>query len=168
MKNLKKIILFVLFSAIAFSVSAQEIHKVERPYNPKANAKLDIQNAVKKAKAQGKHVFIQIGGNWCSWCLMLHRFYTQDSEIDSIMNADYVKVMLNYSKENRNFDILSDFGFPQRFGFPVLVILDANGKELHIQNTAYLEEGHGYNKKKFIEFLKNWNTAALDPKNYKR
>lgn len=128
---------------------------------------MDIHKAISIAKAENKHVFVQIGGNWCSWCLMLHKFYTEDSQIDSLMNADYVKVMLNYSKENKNLDILADLGFPQRFGFPVLVILDENGKELIIQNTTYLEEGKGYNKKKFMEFLYLWNKAALNPENYK-
>lgn len=164
MKFLKIFFLQIVLLGFVITANSQE---VEKPYNPESNAKIDIQNAINKAKAENKHVFIQIGGNWCSWCLMLHKFYTEDPQIDSLMNADYVKVMLNYSKENKNLDILADLGFPQRFGFPVLVILDENGKELHIQNTAYLEEGKGYNKKKFIEFLHLWNMAALEPENYK-
>ena len=83
------------------------------------------------------------------------------------MQANYIFQLLNYSKENKNLDILAEFDFPQRFGFPVVIILDANGKRIHTQNTAYLEKDKSYNEKIMIEFLKQWSPAALNPKNYK-
>jgi uncharacterized protein YyaL (SSP411 family) len=135
-------------------------------YNPKADAKADLSKALLEARKENKHVFVQIGGNWCPWCIMMHKFYTSDKQIDSIMRADYVRLMVNYSRENKNMDLMERFGFPQRFGFPVIVILDSTGKVLHIQNTEYLEQGHGYNKKRFVEFLKNWSVEALEPKQY--
>ena len=36
-------------------------------YNPTADAQTEIQKAVAQAKAEGKNVFIQVGGNWCPW-----------------------------------------------------------------------------------------------------
>ncbi len=140
----------------------------DKPYDPSADAKQQIADAVTKAKREGKHVFLQIGGNWCSWCLMMHKFYTTDQKIDSVMKANYVVEMINYSKENRNREVLQKLGFPQRFGFPVIVILDTEGNRIHTQNTVCLEQGHGYSEKRFLEFLKNWSPAALDPANYKK
>ena len=139
-----------------------------KPYDPSRDAKQQIAAATEKAKKEGKHVFLQIGGNWCSWCLMMHNFYTTNPKVDSLMQADYVVEMINYSKENRNNDILAELGFPQRFGFPVIVILDSNGKRIHTQNTVCLEEGRGYSQKRFLEFLNNWSPSALDPQHYKR
>lgn len=147
-------------------MSVGNAQQKKMPYNPKADAKLEVKNAIIKAKTENKHVFIQVGGNWCSWCLMLHKFYSEDAQIDSIMKADYVRVMLNYSRSNKNLDILSAYGFPQRFGFPVILILNDKGELLHTQNTVYLEKDKGYDKKKFISFLKAWNKAALNPDNY--
>ena len=63
--------------------------------------------------------------------------------------------MVNYSKENKNLAEMKKLEFPQRFGFPVFVILDSNGKRIHTQNSSYLEEGDGYSKKKVIDFLTN-------------
>ncbi len=160
-----KTILTIILSLTITLVSAQNSNK---PYDPQRDAKQQIAQAVTKAKEEGKHVFLQIGGNWCSWCLMMHNFYTTNTKVDSLMQADYVTEMINYSKENRNSEILQEFGFPQRFGFPVIVILDANGNQIHTQNTVCLEEGHGYSEKHFLEFLKNWSPAALDPANYKK
>ena len=167
MKNmLKKILITLLYVSSLTTIIAQtEKLKI---YNPEANAQKEIKEAISKAKAEGKHVFIQVGGNWCSWCVMLHKFYTTESQVDSVMNANYVVYLLNYSKENKNLDVLADLGYPQRFGFPVIVILDAEGKKLHTQNSVYLEEGRGYNKKNFMEFLYNWTPKAVNPESYKK
>jgi thioredoxin-related protein len=135
-------------------------------YNPARDAIKQIDSALTIAKSQKKHVFIQVGGNWCSWCILFHKFYTTDFQLDSALSASYVVVHLNYSQENKNLEILKKLEFPQRFGFPVLVILDSNGKRLHTQNTSYLEEGRGYNKEKVMDFLKAWSPQALDPNNY--
>lgn len=75
-------------------------------------------------------------------------------------------VLLNYSRENKNSEILTELDFPQRFGFPVFVILDSEGNRIHTQNSAYLEAGEGYDDKKVLQFLKHWTPAALDPENY--
>lgn len=83
------------------------------------------------------------------------------------MQANYVFTLLNHSKENRNYDVLASLDYPQRFGFPVILILDANGKLIHTQNSAYLEKDKSYDEKKMIGFLQNWSPAALDPANYK-
>jgi hypothetical protein len=50
---------------------------------------------------------------------------------------------------------------PQRFGFPVLVVLNSNGQRIHTQDSGLLESGDGYDPKKVIGFLKNWTPAAL-------
>ncbi|MBM3435269.1 MAG: thioredoxin family protein [Bacteroidetes bacterium] len=135
-------------------------------YNPNADAGADIMIAVEKAGQEGKHVLLQVGGNWCPWCLRFHKFVHEDIQIDSLLKSDYVFQLVNYSKENKNTNILADLGYPQRFGFPVLIILDGKGNRLHTQNSAYLEKEKSYDKEKIIEFLKHWSPAALNPENY--
>lgn len=153
----------MLISAFAFS---QDLSKF-RLYDPAANAEAGIAEAVKKAKAANKHVFIQVGGNWCIWCARFNELVTKDSTLDSLVNADYVVYHLNYSKENKNEALLTKYGFPQRFGFPVFLVLDGQGKLLHTQNSGYLEQGKGYNRESVIGFFKDWSPAALDPAQYK-
>jgi uncharacterized protein YyaL (SSP411 family) len=130
-------------------------------YNPNANAREDIAIAVKQAKAENKQVLLQIGGNWCPWCIKLDGFMAQDPQIDSLLKADYVRVMVNYSKENKNMEIMKMLGNPQRFGFPVLVILDRDGIRLHTQDSWYLEKDKYYDKEKLMHFLMMWNVAAV-------
>ena len=136
-------------------------------YDPSANVKKDIAVALAKAKKEGKHVLIQVGGNWCSWCYRFHNMVEKDTALNRIENQNYVVYHLNYSKENKNLDYLKTLGFPQRFGFPVFVILDANGNRLHTQDSSLLEEGKGYNAEKVKNFFQAWSPAALNEKNYK-
>ncbi|WP_258539334.1 thioredoxin family protein [Chitinophaga oryzae] len=166
MKKMVWALLLGLFFALpAIDVQAQT-HDLEHIYNPAADAKADIAAAVKKASQEKKHVLIQVGGNWCIWCKRLYKFVEDDAALKAAMNKDYVVYHLNYSKENKNLPILKELGFPQRFGFPVLVVLDSKGNRLHTQNTGLLESADSYDNKKLAEFFKQWSPAALLPSNY--
>jgi thioredoxin-related protein len=146
-------------------LQAQEKKKVNL-YHPLENADSAMAVVQSKALNEGKQILVQIGGNWCSWCIEFNRFTTTDKQMDSILNADFVVYHLNYSKENLNKKMLEKFGFPQRFGFPVFIVIDSAGKLLHTQNSSYLEKDKSYSKEKVIEFLEHWNKKALDPKEY--
>lgn len=164
MKTLLKIILSLcLVSGLSYG---QEVKN--KLYNPQADVKADISKAVAMADSTAKHVFIQIGGNWCKWCIRFNKFCKEDHEINSLMQSSYVVVHLNYSPENKNLEILKTLDYPQRFGFPVLVILDNKGKRIHTQDTALLESGDGYDRKKVMNFLKNWSPFALNLKNFEK
>ncbi len=158
--------IFALIFTVLLSLNSYAQGEKVKIYNPEANASKQLDSALKVAKQQKKHVFIQIGGNWCSWCVMLHKFYNTEFQVDSAIKANYVVVLLNYSQENKNLETLKKLEFPQRFGFPALVILNSDGKRLHTQNTAYLEKGRGYDKDKVLDFLKAWSPAALEPNLY--
>jgi len=153
----------ILTLSILFCKAGDTVHL----YNPTANATEEIAKAVKLAKKENKFVLIQAGGNWCSWCLRFNKFVTDDPQLDSIVKASFVVYHLNYSKENLNKEVFAKYGYPQRFGFPVFIILNGDGSRLNTQNSGYLEEGKGYNKDKVFEFFKNWAPAALDAKSYK-
>ncbi len=151
---------------LVFSASSQDMTKFKL-YDPAANAKKDIEAATKEAKESGKHVMIQIGGNWCIWCARFNDFVNKDASLDSLVKANYVTYHLNYSKENKNIDLLEKYEFPQRFGFPVFLILNEKGELLHTQTSWYLEAGKGYDKEKVTAFFNDWGKKAFDPAQYK-
>jgi len=163
---MKKSILLLSFIVAAVVTQAQDLSKFNL-YKPEENAEKETAKAIKEAKAEGKHVFIQIGGNWCIWCMRFNNFVTENKSIDSLVKANYVEYHLNWSKENTNSKILAKYGFPQRFGFPVFLILDGKGKLLHTQNSGYLESGKSYDEEKVKGFFLDWTRGALDPAQYK-
>lgn len=160
---MKKFILSTVCLLICTASFAQE----KKLYDPAADAEKDIAAAVKKAKAANKYVLLQGGGNWCSWCVEFARFVKADAQLDSAMNAGFVWYHLNMSKENKNEKTFAKYGYPQRFGYPVFIILDGEGNRIHTQNSAYLEDGKkSYDKEKVLDFLANWSPSALNPANY--
>jgi hypothetical protein len=48
------------------------------------------------------------------------------------------------------------YGKPTQHGLPVLVVLDAEGKQLVTQDTGKLEEGDHHNPRKVLAFLDEW------------
>jgi thioredoxin-related protein len=164
---MKKLFAVILVSFIGINAYSQDMTKFKL-YSPEENAEQGIADAVKLAKKEHKQVFIQIGGNWCIWCARFHEFTTNDPSIDSLIKANYVVYHLNYSKENDNSKLLEKYRFPQRFGFPVFLVLDEKGELIHTQNSEYLEEGKSYSRNKVMEFLSSWTVSALDPKQYKK
>ncbi|MFN5347059.1 MAG: thioredoxin family protein [Bacteroidota bacterium] len=160
---MKKLILFFLI-ALSLDSFAQD----SLIYHPELNAAEQIKSAKLKASAENKHVLLMIGGNWCKWCRMFNKFVTTDTQLDSAMNKNFVVEHINYSKENKNEDVLKSLQFPQRFGYPVFVILNSKGELIHTQNSAYLEKGEGYSKEIVMDFFHQWRKDALDEKNYKK
>ncbi len=136
-------------------------------YNPSANVTKDVEKALGRAKMEKKNVLIQIGGNWCVWCYRFNAFVQTDSLLKRLLNDNYILYHLNYSKENKNLGFLKKLGYPQRFGFPVLVVLDTMGKPIHTQDSALLEKGNGYDEEKVKSFLRNWAPGAFDEMLYK-
>lgn len=172
LNNMKKLSLIVLALIATASVALAQDTKEEKKdsvtiYNPKADAQAEINAAVKRAKGAGKNVFIQVGGNWCIWCIRFHDLVNATPELKKYLTDHYEVVLVNYSPENKNTKVLAGLGNPGRFGYPVFLILDGNGKVLHIQNSGYLEEGKGHSVKLITDFLKGWTVDAADPKHTK-
>ncbi len=138
----------------------EEKAKLPKPYNTKADAQTDINNLLVKAKVENKNIMIQAGGNWCIWCLRFNNFVQTTPELKEIVEDNYMYYHLNWSPENKNEKIFAQYGNPgEKFGYPVFIILDKNGKVIHIQDTAVLEEGNGYSVDKVKEFFNRWKKA---------
>lgn len=107
-----------LLAAVTFFVF-QGLHAQEKlpVYDTAANAQADLQQALQQAQLENRHVLVQVGGNWCPWCIRLHDFFKSTPVIDSILNSDYILVHVNFSKENKNPEVMEQLSYPQRFGF---------------------------------------------------
>ena len=167
---MKKGFLLILWAALLLPVwgqvsPAQDLNKhkdLPKIYDEKADAMSQIDRALEEARESGRFVICQVGGNWCPWCLRFAKFITEDEEIANVVKENFVYIHVNTSKANKNEEALRRLGNPGRFGYPVLVILDDDGRVMHIQNSSYLEEGKSYNHKKVLEFFLNWTRKAIE------
>ena len=88
---------------------------------------------------------------------ILARKIDEVEELKEIVDANYLYYHLNYSPENKNEKVFAKYDNPgAKFGYPVFVVLDQNGKMIHTQDSAVLEEGKGYSKEKVKAFFEKW------------
>ena len=156
---MKKLLLFLILSlGLTCGIQAQ----APKVYDEGIDAMEQIQKAVEEARASGRYVMCQVGGNWCPWCLRFADFAAKDSVIAPLMEENYVYIHVNYSKQNKNIEAMRFLGNPGRFGYPVFVVLNEKGEPIHIQESESLEEGKGYSRKKVEKFLRLWNKKAVE------
>ena len=157
--------LFTLVLALAcLGVNAQTA--LPKVYNESIDPLKQIEQTVSKASKNKKNIIVQLGGNWCIWCLRFADFITKDADIKTAIDKDYEYIHVNIPRR----------GTPQyeaaaplqkrlnnagRFGYPVLVVLSPSGKVLHIQDSSFLESGNSYDQAKVLRFLKNWTPEAV-------
>ena len=149
--------LFFLLLIMALPAAANDSTRL---YNPRANAEKDVTLLLEKAKRENKRLLLQIGGNWCLMCYRLNAFIQTDSTLKNLVAENFISYHLNYSPENKNSAYLAKLGNPQRYGFPVLVVLSADGKPLHTQNMSLMLKGNGYDYNKLKTFLQHWRSEA--------
>lgn len=140
-------------------------------YDPQLDGMAQVNQAVEMASEDGKHVLIQIGGEWCVWCHRMDEALEKHDGCLQEIRDHFVYIHLNYSDENKNRPTMQRLGFPQRFGFPVWVILDDKGTHIHTQELGPMLTKSGdswrVDPEKALGILKQWNPAALDPETYK-
>ena len=121
------------------------------------DAAADVRTAVGLAKAQGKQVLVDVGGEWCIWCHILDKFIATHAPVKRLVDENYVVVKVNYSPQTRNEAVLSQW--PRIKGSPHLFVLDAQGRLVHSQDTGELEAGKDYDEAKVIAFLEKHRRA---------
>ena len=162
-----KLILSLLGLCFALTIDAQ--NGLKKVYDEDINPIEQIDEAVLKAKTEGKFVICQVGGNWCPWCLRFADFITKDTTISNVIDESFVYIHVNYNPRKSEGEekvqlakaMLKRLDNPARFGFPVFVVLDEEGRVIHTQDSSFLEEGQGYDKEKVLRFFKNWTPKAV-------
>lgn len=168
--NMKKIILALCAAVLAVTAQAQTALK--KVYNEEINPLEQIDQAIGKAKAEGKFVVCQVGGNWCPWCLRFADFISKDTTISKVIDENFEYIHVNYNPRKSESEekqlqakaLMERLNNCGRFGFPVFVIIDNEGKLIHIQDSSFLEEGQGYNQEKVLRFFQNWTPESVKGK----
>jgi thioredoxin-related protein len=123
-------------------------------YDPKRNAAEDIQDAIKEAQRTNKRILLEVGGEWCSWCHTLDRFFDANPDLLVLREKNFITVKINFSEENENKEVLSRYdAIP---GYPHIFVLDSDGKFLLSQGTSVLESGKSYDLERLTAFLTKW------------
>lgn len=131
------------------------VHAADKPFDPTRDAAADLAAAQKQARAEHKLILLDVGGNWCSWCIIFDRLSHDDAKLHSILDKKYIVLHINMSKENENTAFLSRY--PKIPGYPHFFLLDARGNLILSQGTEIFERTHksadGYDPDMLTEFF---------------
>jgi thioredoxin-related protein len=151
-------------------------------YNPKADAKANIEAAIKIAKFERMRVLVVFGGNRCGSCYKLYDLFKDNKEIATILRSQFLQVLVDVDTQQKVFDQYVNKSEPpnksqpqnksQPPGLPFLTVLDSDGKVLVNQEasafatgaieTGKSEAGPEDDPQKVKAFLEKWSLPALD------
>jgi len=102
----------------------------------------DYKAALVQAKSQNKLVLLDFtGSDWCGYCKLLDKEVFTQPAFNDFANKNYILVTIDFPHQKPLSDDLKqqNDGLGKQFGiqgFPTLIVLDADGKELGRQ-TGY-------------------------------
>lgn len=91
-------------------------------------------NALRKAKAERKYIFVDAYATWCGPCRQLKNTTFKDSKAADFFNKNFVNLSLDMEK-GEGADLASKWGVQE---YPTLLILDENGKVL-FRSIGYVD-----------------------------
>ena len=104
------------------------------PYDEKANADRQVALAKARARATGKRLLIDLGGNWCPDCRVLAGVF-ELPEIKAFLGRHYEVVTVDIGRLDKNGQIARHYGVRNVEGVPALLIVDPKTDKL-------LNDGH--------------------------
>ena len=98
----------------------------------------------------GKRILLEFGGEWCSWCHILDKYFRDNPTVTTLRDRHYVtsKSTTTRRTRTRQFSCVTLIR-----GYPHFFVLDSDGKFLHSQDTYKLEEGEGYSSSRLTAIL---------------
>jgi hypothetical protein len=127
-------------------------------YNPQANAKLEIKEALEHAAREHKNVILVFGGNWCYDCHVLDLAF-HHPDVEPTLKAHYIVVHVDIGEYDKNLDLADQYQIPLKKGVPALAVLAPDGKLLYSQRGGEFEAARSLAPEDVITFLKKWQPA---------
>jgi len=125
-------------------------------YNKDADAKVEIKEAVAKAKKDHQRVILVFGGNWCYDCHVLDQAFHQ-TDVAPLLEKNFRVVHVDIGDDGKkNNDVAAEYQVPLAKGVPALAILDPDGKLLYSQKNGEWEAARALDPDDVITFLNKW------------
>ena len=130
------------------------------PYAEGADAKAAVADAFTRAKASGKRVLIDFGGNWCPDCRILAGVMALP-EMKSFIAAHYETVTVDVGRFDKNLDIVQSFGIEKLKGVPTVVVAEPDGKPINVTNSGELSDARTMTPQALANWLAKWTEPAV-------
>jgi len=135
---------FVLALALCLSgctttaIAAEDAHKAAhdepRPYDPAADAEIDINHTLLAAKEEGKLGLLVFGANWCHDSRGLAAHF-EKPRFQTLLRSHYKMTYVDVGQKNRNIDLARKFGVENIVGTPTVFVTDSDGNVLNLDTA---------------------------------
>ncbi len=129
-------------------------------YTPSLDGSRQIDEAIAKVRGTGKYILVQVGGDWCPWCIRLANTIVADRELREAMERNFEWIHVYYGEENWNQEAMQRLREPNKNGFPVLVLLDNGGNYVNTFTSDAFAGNDGFDRAKLLNFLTTANSAS--------
>jgi len=130
---------------------AQAVVAANLPYDEKADAKVDLQQALSQAKASNKQVLLVFGANWCPDCRELDKALHGSSA--PLINGKFVLIKVDVGNFDKNLDVAQSYGNPIKKGIPAAVVLGADNKILYSTKAGELADARHMGENGIYDFF---------------
>ena len=125
------------------------------PYDESVDADAALAATIARAKANGKRVLIDLGGNWCTDCRILAAVM-ELPELKTFVAKHYEVVVVDVGRMTRNLQIPSRYGVTKLVGVPTVLIVEPSGKLINATNSADLADARSMNPQGIADWLARW------------
>ena len=155
--------LTIAMTSAAFAQQPQQqdppFHPNPRLYNPFADAKAEIAEAIKQAKQDHKRILLVFGGNWCLDCHVLDYRFHQNA-IRPLVENNFHVVHVDIEQYDKNLDLAKEYKTNLKGGVPAVAVLSSIGKLLWSQNNKEFEKASQLDPSVIVAFLNKWKPSA--------
>lgn len=151
-------LLALLILSLSPIVTANELPPYSRAYSPARDPFVDGRAAISLARQTQRRVLIELGGDWCRWCIVLDRFLAANAQVRQQLHRHFVVLKVNVSDANDNAAFLA--GLPPNQGYPHIFVADRDGSIIHSQDTARFLVNGQYSPQRVLAFIQRWRLPA--------
>jgi thioredoxin 1 len=124
-------------------------------YPAGADAKQEIDEALRRAVAEKKRVLLVFGANWCYDCHVLDRAL-HEGPAGRVLKESFLLVHVDIGEGDKNLDLVKQYKTTLDKGVPVVVVLNRNGGLLYGSDDGEFESARTMMKKDLLAFLLHW------------
>ena len=128
-------------------------------YHDDADAKKEIEEALKSTGPTKKRVLLIFGANWCYDCHVLNEALHQ-GEAGKIVSEKFLLVHVDIGEGEKNLDLVKLYKIPLEKGVPALAVLERDGHLLYSSGQGEFEAARRMMKRDLIQFLRHWQTKT--------
>ena len=147
----------VVLVGLAALLAAFAVQAAAAIYPEIGRAQADTEAGLKEAAKTNRRVLIDFGGNWCTDCIVLDRYF-HAPENAALLDKNYVLVHVNVGDKGitDNFAIAERYGIPLNKGVPALAVLEPDGRVVFAQKQGEFEAMRKMDPTSVGEFLRKW------------